>query len=136
MDLSYCTFSRSTNLDRLRLEAGTTFLNMTGRFRTKRRVIAQECIWRYSKNRRWKGPTGIREGESRPRGSDKDWGIQATEISEIYRALRKGREDNKDEPGAADFYYGEMEMRRLSSASTLAERLLLTAYSGDIRLRA
>jgi hypothetical protein len=30
----------------------------------------------------------------------------------LYRALRKGREDNKDEPGAADFYYGEMEMRR------------------------
>jgi Luciferase-like monooxygenase len=34
------------------------------------------------------------------------------EIATIYRALRKGREDNKDEPGAADFYYGEMEMRR------------------------
>ena len=30
----------------------------------------------------------------------------------LYRALRKGREDVKDEPGAADFYYGEMEMRR------------------------
>jgi hypothetical protein len=30
----------------------------------------------------------------------------------LYRALRKAREDNKDEPGAADFYYGEMEMRR------------------------
>jgi hypothetical protein len=26
--------------------------------------------------------------------------------------LRKGREDSKDAPGAADFYYGEMEMRR------------------------
>jgi hypothetical protein len=24
----------------------------------------------------------------------------------------QGREDAKDEPGAADFYYGEMEMRR------------------------
>jgi hypothetical protein len=32
----------------------------------------------------------------------------------LYRALRKGREDTKDEPGAADFYYGEMEMRRLA----------------------
>jgi hypothetical protein len=30
----------------------------------------------------------------------------------LYRALRKGREDAKDEPGAADFHYGEMEMRR------------------------
>jgi hypothetical protein len=31
----------------------------------------------------------------------------------IYRDLRKGMEDAKNEPGAADFYYGEMEMRRL-----------------------
>jgi hypothetical protein len=30
----------------------------------------------------------------------------------LYRALRKAREDAKDEPGAANFYYGEMEMRR------------------------
>jgi hypothetical protein len=36
----------------------------------------------------------------------------AAQIAALYRALRKGREDNKDEPGAADFYYGEMEMRR------------------------
>jgi hypothetical protein len=34
------------------------------------------------------------------------------QIAGLYRALRKGREDLKDEPGAADFYYGEMEMRR------------------------
>jgi hypothetical protein len=33
-------------------------------------------------------------------------------VASLYRALRKGREDAKDEPGAADFYYGEMEMRR------------------------
>jgi hypothetical protein len=34
------------------------------------------------------------------------------QIAGLYRALRKGREDSRDEPGAADFYYGEMEMRR------------------------
>jgi hypothetical protein len=34
------------------------------------------------------------------------------EVAELYRALRKGREDSKDEPGAADFYYGETELRR------------------------
>jgi hypothetical protein len=33
------------------------------------------------------------------------------DIAGLYRALRKGREDARDEPGAADFYYGEMEMR-------------------------
>ena len=38
----------------------------------------------------------------------------------LYRALRKGREDVKDEPGAADFYYGEMEMRRLARPPSTA----------------
>jgi hypothetical protein len=33
-------------------------------------------------------------------------------IAAIYRDLRKGREDRGDAPGAGDFYYGEMEMRR------------------------
>jgi hypothetical protein len=48
--------------------------------------------------------------------------------------LRKGREDAKDEPDAADFYYGEMEMRRHARPShriptqRLVERIILTAY--------
>ena len=33
-------------------------------------------------------------------------------VAVLYRALRKSREDAKDEPDAADFYFGEMEMRR------------------------
>jgi hypothetical protein len=36
---------------------------------------------------------------------------EAARIQAVYRDLRKGREDAKDEPGAADFYYGEMEKR-------------------------
>src|SRR3712207_8144314 len=44
---------------------------------------------------------------------------------------------NKDEPGAADFYYGEMELRRLARPrsrsgcgrhSSFGERVLLTLY--------
>ena len=56
------------------------------------------------------------------------------QIAGLYRALRKGREDTKDEPGAADFYYGEMEMRRRArqtagaASQGRAERGLLTAY--------
>jgi len=34
--------------------------------------------------------------------------LPASDLAE----LRKGLEDAKNEPGAADFYYGEMEMRR------------------------
>jgi uncharacterized protein YjbI with pentapeptide repeats len=52
---------------------------------------------------------------------------QAGEIANLYRALRKGREDNKDEPGAADFYYGEMELRRKATPPRV-ERLILWVY--------
>jgi hypothetical protein len=51
---------------------------------------------------------------------------EAREVASIYRALRKGREDRKDEPGAADFYYGEMEMRRASSRGV--EKVLLAIF--------
>jgi uncharacterized protein YjbI with pentapeptide repeats len=51
----------------------------------------------------------------------------AREIANLYRALRKGREDNKDEPGAADFYYGEMELRRKAIPPS-AERVILSTY--------
>jgi uncharacterized protein YjbI with pentapeptide repeats len=52
---------------------------------------------------------------------------EAREIANLYRALRKGREDNKDEPGAADFYYGEMELRRKARPPSV-ERLILGVY--------
>ncbi len=53
---------------------------------------------------------------------------QAREVANLYRALRKAREDAKDEPGAADFYYGEMEMRRHATPRFSAERAILTLY--------
>lgn len=54
--------------------------------------------------------------------------LEPAQLAALYRDLRKGREDAKDEPGAADFYYGEMEMRRHSPRSPLAERLVLWLY--------
>jgi hypothetical protein len=49
-------------------------------------------------------------------------------LAALYRELRKGREDAKDEPGAADFYYGECEMRRNDPGTPSAERLVLWLY--------
>jgi hypothetical protein len=46
----------------------------------------------------------------------------------LYRSLRKAEEDTKNEPGAADFYYGEMEMRRNIEDIPRAERLILQLY--------
>lgn len=50
------------------------------------------------------------------------------QLAPVYRALRKAFEDGKHEPGAADFYYGEMEMRRHADDIPRSERGLLTAY--------
>jgi hypothetical protein len=47
--------------------------------------------------------------------------VDTAEVARIYRGLRKAREDSSDAPGAADFYYGEMEMRRLKAHSQIAK---------------
>jgi hypothetical protein len=49
-------------------------------------------------------------------------------VTRLYRALRKAQEDNKNEPAAGDFYYGEMEMRRLGPARPFGERFILWLY--------
>ena len=50
------------------------------------------------------------------------------DVAAIYRQLRKAFEDSKNEPDAADFYYGEMEMRRHDRSRPKAERSLLWLY--------
>lgn len=50
------------------------------------------------------------------------------QLAPVYRALRKALEDVKHEPGAADFYYGEMQMRRHADDIPRSERSLPTAY--------
>ncbi|GAB3106887.1 hypothetical protein GCM10027160_02980 [Streptomyces calidiresistens] len=49
-------------------------------------------------------------------------------LAALYRQLRKSLEDRRAEPDAADFYYGEMEMRRHDPTRPPAERALITAY--------
>jgi hypothetical protein len=49
-------------------------------------------------------------------------------LAVLYRALRKAQEDSKNEPGAADFYFGEMEMRRRDRRTPWAERVILWLY--------
>jgi hypothetical protein len=108
-----------------------------GRRRTRRQTIAEERHWRSTRL----GERGWYDEGDPARASD--WLTDAAEppapeqVAGVYRALRKSREDGKDEPGAGDFYYGEMEMRRrqtrLSSGARLrvparAERALLTLY--------
>jgi hypothetical protein len=109
-DLSECTFSSVHNLDKIRLSE--VIFGEPGRFRTKRRVIAEEAQWR----------------------TDPGTAEHPRVIAGVYRSLRKAVEDTKDEPGAADFYFGEMEMRRAArrrdgwSPRALGDYVLLTLY--------
>ncbi|GIH51254.1 hypothetical protein Mro03_64330 [Microbispora rosea subsp. rosea] len=61
-----------------------------------------------------------------PRHSaDKLVDLSAERLVTLYRSFRKAREDGKDEPGAADFYYGEMEMRRKANSTPWVERRIV-----------
>jgi hypothetical protein len=53
--------------------------------------------------------------------------LRASSVADVYRAMRKARESSHDYPGAADFYYGEMEMRR-AGADNWLELVILTVY--------
>ena len=144
VSVANCRFEGSHNLDKLRLESNVSFttaplpLGLGGRRRGGREVIAEERAWRASRSRprRWVAPWWPEWLDQRPSV------LEPGQIAGLYRALRKGREDAKDEPGAADFYYGEMEMRRRArplsasnpdnqsavAARGQVERGILTAY--------
>lgn len=49
-------------------------------------------------------------------------------VEVLYRQLRAGLEASKAAPAAADFYFGEMEMRRLAAPRVSAERFWLAVY--------
>ena len=134
VDLADCRFAGAHNLDRLRLEADTVFgLSPAVAGWERRQVIAEESAWRTrpgSRPGRWTAPPW-------PDAGDPPEVLSPGAVAVLYRALRKGREDAKDEPGAADFYYGEMEMRRHDwgkghanggRSRGLVSRGVLTAY--------
>lgn len=145
LDLKYCRFAEANNLDRLRIEQADPFSLTPHGWRfsrskpflavwTSRRAIAEEHYWRIANS------VGVRkEGWLAPSGGGdlRELVTPAESIQQIYRDLRKGREDQKDEPGAADFYYGEMEMRRHATQSWIERRVLdLYWLSSGYALRA
>ncbi|MFE9721676.1 pentapeptide repeat-containing protein [Streptomyces halstedii] len=129
VDLSRCLFTGTVHLDQLRLEGACTFAKVPSRTAwrrwrpvrfTERRTLAEEHHWRASQPAAIPGwnVTVFSTGRVGP-----------AQMAPVYRALRKAFEDGKNEPGAADFYYGEMEMRRHDRANTTrAEHRLLNGY--------
>ena len=156
LDLSSCYFNGAFDLDRLKIE-GPRYFALTPRgvrvglgwppvWRwTTRSVLADECAWRAA--------ASLNPAAPRPMTAKGGWDMPPVpaelsdnlvelfldlrregsllgpdRIASLYRSLRKGYEDSKNEPGAADFYYGETEMRRLNAGTPRAERLLLFLY--------
>lgn len=128
LDLSACLFAGTIHLDQLRLEGDCLFgtappgVHLRGRTplrHTHRSVLAEEQHWRHSLPGAHPGWLAV------PPGVDV---VQPAALAAVYRALRKSYEDSSNEPGAADFYYGEMQMRRADSANSRSERRLLSAY--------
>jgi hypothetical protein len=118
VDLSACRFAGAHNLDRLRLEGGSSFAPTPRDYRvTPRQAIAEEHEWRATHSTPLSASDWHLEEYALPEDVPASR-LSARDIATVYRDLRKGREDNKDEPGAADFYYGEMEMRRLAGRRT------------------
>ncbi|MGW3140991.1 pentapeptide repeat-containing protein [Streptomyces sp. NPDC001139] len=130
-DLTKCLFSGAFHLDQMRLEGRTTFADPpTGWHRrriwpvryTRRRVLAEEHHWRSH-------TLGAGFGWHRPEPRTPFPTPDPVDVAALYRQLRKALEDGKNEPGAADFYYGESEMRRHDpTGTTKSERRLLWGY--------
>ncbi|GAA3857531.1 pentapeptide repeat-containing protein [Streptomyces sedi] len=141
-DVSDCLFSGAFHLDQLRLEGRTVFAPPPTGWRrhglwpvrwTRRRVLAEEHHWRAQVAGQPAPPSGAtpsadqwRPGSHHP---DPNLTPDPDDIAPLYRQLRKAFEDAKNEPGAADFYYGECEMRRHDHTGTpRVERGLLWGY--------
>ncbi|GGT52846.1 hypothetical protein GCM10010243_33990 [Streptomyces matensis] len=138
-DLTECVFFGAFHLDQLRLEGRTVFgqppvgMGLNPVWWTRRRTLAEEHHWRAVAAGQPALPTGqlpsSRVWRTGPHHSDPNRSPDPEDVAALYRQLRKAFEDGKNEPGASDFYYGEMEMRRHDHTSTPAgERGLLWAY--------
>jgi uncharacterized protein YjbI with pentapeptide repeats len=124
VDLRACRFRGAHGLDRLQLEQVVFAETPRGWYRTaswpffrrwtRRLAVAEEHRWRAEGQRVpgwWTKELQVASEGPIWREPDRPTPHQ---VAAVYRALRKGQEERKDEPGAADFYYGEMEMRRLT----------------------
>jgi hypothetical protein len=116
VDLARCRFAGIQRLDQIKLDGWCTFAADPAGMR---QVLAEEQHWRHTRGGRRAGRWAAAPDGVEVVGPDR--------VQVLYRQLRKAFEEGKNEPGAADFYYGEMEMRR-AAATRLLDRWLLNAY--------
>jgi Pentapeptide repeats (9 copies) len=131
VDLSRCEIAGLRRPESLRLVGRCRFAPMPRglcmRWRwlpwrwSTREALFEEHVWRRSirspaPGHGWEKPDSWQEIDVRP-----------DRLAVMYRQLRVVLENGRNEPGAADLYYGEMEMRRAAS-QVRGERSLLWMY--------
>ena len=141
LDLRACRFADAHHLDQLRIEGAQAFAFSPDGWKagwawppvwrwTRRQTLAEEHQWRAEETRKRSGwyPQDC-QPPSRPAERAEPVAVVSPErLAVLYRQLRKAQEDTKNEPGAADLYYGEMEMRRKARSTRWPERWVLRVY--------
>ncbi|MEE1928732.1 pentapeptide repeat-containing protein [Streptomyces sp. TRM 70351] len=131
IDLSGCRFAGAVHLDQLKVDGWCTFAATPAGW-------GRRFPWRWSRRNtlteehHWRVRTARRSGRATARG----WAVppqdapelKTAAVAALYRQLRKSLEDGKNAPDAADFYYGECEMRRHDTTRPRGERALLAVY--------
>lgn len=110
IDLNACRFFGAHDLHSLRIDSSCTWPRTpTGRFLRiryrDRETLAEEQHWREWTDPESEAPEWLLEREG-------DAGLEPMQIAGLYRALRNALEDARDQAGAGDLYFGEMDMRR------------------------
>ncbi|SEM21451.1 Uncharacterized protein YjbI, contains pentapeptide repeats [Streptacidiphilus jiangxiensis] len=132
INLTDCRFARAFHLDQIRIGFGCTFQGVPTGWRRRgpvalrwspRRTLAEEQHYRALSA----GALGAGWTQG-PQHPDEAATPGADDLAGLYQQLRKAFEDGGNEPDAADFYYGEMEMRRVDPLRPRAERWLLWLY--------
>ncbi|MDQ2873831.1 MAG: pentapeptide repeat-containing protein [Actinomycetota bacterium] len=131
VDLSRCELSGLRRPEALSLVGRCQFASMPSKWCIRygwlpwrwsvRDALFEEHIWRRSigapaRGRGWEKPD-----------PGQQLAVKPDRLAVMYRQLRSVLEDSRNEPGAADLYYGEMEMRRAASRAW-GERWLLWMY--------
>ena len=136
VDMSSCFFYGARGLETVTLEPSVKLAPSPAGFDTTRRCIADEFAWRAHCRKwfakiwevSWDRIVGEVQGKNGSMGGFHVPELHASQVASVYRDLRHSFEAKRDLTNAADFYYGEMEMRRHNHLSTFSERIVISLY--------
>lgn len=135
VSLEHCLFYGAHSLGTITLDSSVLLARAPTRLHAARRCIADEVHWRASRaglaGYFWKARLRAlteREKDREATRIPSEPSPSPAQIAALYRELRRSLEGRADQPGASDFYYGEMEMRRADETAALSDRIVVSAY--------